>query len=194
MTIQAAFALYEVFFNGKTHREAANMYDYAESTIRTYCNKYGQEEVKRIYEENKAFIESNEQSAPDEELYPYNNKDIMNTDINGNEKIYLFKFFENGKLVFSKIGTTTRTCSTRIKEEIRYYNKREFNIDKVEICAIFNCDCAAEGYESYLRSVLIKKYGENWQRNDRFFDVDLPVKRFLTLCKTFQNLSIEEEE
>ena len=108
------------------------------------------------------------------------------------EKAYLFRFFEDDEKtpVFSKIGTSTRDCYKRLKEEIRYYiSKSGLDITRVEIVEIWNCgDTPAESYESFMRALLIKKYPNTWHKNDRFFGVSIPLETFVKLCRQYEEL------
>lgn len=108
-------------------------------------------------------------------------------DIDHAEQVYLFKFYGAEPVpIFSKIGTTTRTCKKRVAQEIRAYIKAGFDIQRVDVCKIIQCgEMPAESYESFLRAKLIKEYSNTWVKNDRFFGVDLPVDRFITLCNQF---------
>lgn len=102
------------------------------------------------------------------------------------EKTYLFKFYTENEIIFSKIGTTAKNCLQRLKDEIRYYTKRGFNITKVEICEIIDCgETPAESYESYLRALFIKKFPNTWKKNDRFFGISIPVDIFTKLCTEY---------
>lgn len=107
----------------------------------------------------------------------------------GKQLTYLFKFYDvDGNLLFSKIGTTTRGCVKRIKEEIRYYKKSFPQLAKAEICKIIDCgNVPAEGFESYLRAVFIKRYSGTWKKNDRFFGVDISIEDFVNVCNIFVN-------
>lgn len=118
------------------------------------------------------------------EIHFLNN--CQNKDTPSGEKTYLFKFYTDNEIIFSKIGTTARNCLKRLKDEIRYYTKRDFNITKVEICEIIDCqEMPAESFESYLRALLIKKFPNTWKKNDRFFGVNIPVEIFIKLCAEF---------
>lgn len=117
---------------------------------------------------------------------------VESFDIPKTEKIYLFKFFECGKTepLFTKIGTTTRTCLKRVKEEISYYLK-QFDLERVDVDAIHDCgDMPAESYESFLRAMFTKKYPNSWKRNDRFFGVDILPSEFSKACAKFAALEI----
>lgn len=107
------------------------------------------------------------------------------------EKAYFFKFYEdaNRPPVFDKIGTTTKRCLDRLKQEIRYYNKAGFEIERVEICEIWDCgNTPAESYESFMRALLIKKFPNTWHKNDRFFGTDIPTSLFTSLCRQYAAL------
>jgi hypothetical protein len=118
--------------------------------------------------------------------------DNYGEDVDGVEKSYLFKFFieDNKEFYFTKIGTSARSCLNRLKDEIRYYrNKSGFNISKVKVERIINCgEMPAEGFESFCRSMLIKKYPGTWKKNDRFFGVDIPVNEFDKLWTMYSNI------
>ena len=108
------------------------------------------------------------------------------------EKAYLFRFFKDDEKtpVFSKIGTSTRDCYKRLKEEIRYYiAKSGLDITRVEIVEIWNCgNTPAESYESFMRALLIKKYPNTWHKNDRFFGVSISLETFVKLCRQYEEL------
>ena len=105
------------------------------------------------------------------------------------EKTYLFKFYHREEILFSKIGTTTKKCQTRLKDEIRYYFNRGFDITKVEMCEIIDCgEIPAESYESYLRALLIKKFPNTWHKNDRFFGINIPIELFNKICMQYNTI------
>ena len=106
------------------------------------------------------------------------------------EQCYLFKFYDsNGEILFSKIGTTTRNCRKRIKEEIAYYRKRGLDVAKTIIEDVFCCgDTPAEAYESFMKVKFIKQFPNSWHRYVRFFGVDIPVTDFRHMCKMFATL------
>ena len=106
------------------------------------------------------------------------------------KQCYLFKFFDsNGKILFTKIGTTTRKYMTRLREEIRGYRKSGFDIASVHVADLFDCGkFPAEGYESLMRAKFIKQFPDTWHRNDRFFGVDIPVADFRAVCNMFATL------
>jgi len=106
------------------------------------------------------------------------------------EQCYLFKFFDSkGNILFSKIGTTTRNCKKRLREEIYYYTKHGLDVDDAFIEDVHCCgDTPAEAYESFMRAKFIKQFPNTWQRNDRFFGVDIPVTDFRKMCTLFSEL------
>lgn len=183
-----------------TASAVASITGYAPSTVRSYYNKYRAELPIAII-----FFEKGETEAParrktvrhNERRVFYGNTEINwlngteNKDDDGNEKAYLFRFYEDdADPVFSKIGTTAKTCIGRLKDEIRYYNnKANFNIQKVEICEIWDCgEMPAESYESFMRALLIRQYPNTWKKNDRFFGVTIPAEVFLNLCKQYAEM------
>jgi hypothetical protein len=103
------------------------------------------------------------------------------------EKCYLFKFYgENNTLLFSKIGTTTRSPMARLKEEIKGYRRSRFLINKVEVCAVIDCgNIPAEGAESILRATFIKQFPNSFKKNDRFFGVDIPTETFKNIVEGY---------
>ena len=102
-------------------------------------------------------------------------------DTDRTEKAYLFKFYEDVNIdpVFSKIGTSARSCFGRLKDEVRYYRNAGFDITRVKVERIVDCgEMPAEAFESFCRSMFIKKYPGTWKKNDRFFGVDIAVEEF----------------
>lgn len=122
------------------------------------------------------------------DIHFLNDCQIKDNTIQG-EKTYLFRFYNKEKLIFSKIGTTTKTCQKRLKDEIRYYDNRGFDIRKVEMCEIIDCgEVPAESYESYLRALLIKKFPNTWHKNDRFFGINIPIELFNKICMQYNTI------
>lgn len=117
--------------------------------------------------------------------------DNCGEDTNGTEKSYLFKFYEDTNIdpTFSKIGTSARTCFGRLKDEVRYYrDKNGFDITRVRVERIIDCgEMPAEAFESFCRSMFIKKYPGTWKKNDRFFGVDIDPKEFDKLWAMYTN-------
>lgn len=145
--------------------EIAEFVNYSVNTIKSYMYKFSHllAEAKKLFEKVVITVISK----------------IENLGEKGTEKCYLFKFYNEEKILFSKIGTTTREVLTRLKEEIRSYSKSGFFITKVIIEDIVNCgDIPAEGLESFCRAKFIRNYPNTFKKNDRFMGVDIPVEEF----------------
>lgn len=115
----------------------------------------------------------------------------MAKDIDRTEKAYLFKFYEdtNTDPVFSKIGTSARTCFGRLKDEVKYYQNVGFDITRVKVERIIHCgEMPAEAFESFCRAMFIKKYPNTWRKNDRFFGVDISVVDFDKMWKMYAEI------
>ncbi len=113
------------------------------------------------------------------------------TDIKDTEQTYLFKFYgkDNTVPLFTKIGTTAKSCNTRIRQEIGEYRQKGFDVRNVDICKIVQCgSIPAESYESFLRAFLMKDYPDTWRRNDRFFGTDVLTSRFVELCEMYSKI------
>ena len=111
-------------------------------------------------------------------------------DVRGQQTVYLFKFYCSDRFVpvFSKIGTTSVSVNSRLRQEIGGYRKNGFDIQSVDVCRIYDCgNCPAEAFESYLRALLIAEFPNTWHKNDRFFGVDIPTERFNAICNQFAN-------
>ena len=68
---------------------------------------------------------------------------------------------------------TSKTCLERLKQEIKEYCE-DYDIGCVEIHRIYDCgEYPAEGFESYVRAYLIKRYPQAFKKNDRFFSVQV---------------------
>ena len=89
---------------------------------------------------------------------------------NAKEKCYLFTFFdENDNMVCSKIGTTTRKVTQRLKEELKSNTYKKIGCVRAVVNRVYDCkDTPAEGLESYFRAMYIKKYPQSFLKNDRF--------------------------
>lgn len=85
-----------------------------------------------------------------------------------NEKFYLIELLdEDGELIWSKIGTTTRAVIQRMREHLRYYAK--YGVDFIRVLRVYNAGTCAEGMESEFRAKYIRKWPESFKKNDRFF-------------------------
>lgn len=93
----------------------------------------------------------------------------------GSQLVYLIRLLnESDKLIWSKVGTTTRAIDTRMKEHLRYYRKA--GVAKVEVDRIYDCGkLPAEGLESEFRAKYMCKYPGTFQKNDRFTAVEFDL-------------------
>ena len=155
-------------------KKVAEITGYAISTVKTYTRKFIDllSAAKEYFEKPIALVIQ-----------------ILCDDLGKakNEKCYLFKFYDNSdKLLFSKVGTTTRAVKTRLKEEIKTYRKSGFDIGKAEICKVIDCgNVPAEGAESFCRAAFIKQFPHTFKKNDRFMNVDIPTAEFTKIVKGY---------
>ena len=188
-------------YQNYTAGEVSKITGYAVSTVRSYSNKYRDELADAIefFEHIEEDLTKRRKSIVTDATVQYGETEItwlngtQAKDIDGGEKAYLFRFYETSKNtpVFSKIGTTTKTCLARLKQEIRYYNSAKvgFDIERVEICEIWDCgEMPAESYESFMRALLIRQYPNTWKKNDRFFGVTIPTETFIELCQQYSQM------
>jgi hypothetical protein len=146
---------------------------YAISTIKTYVHKFS-----GLLEKAKT-------------LFTLKAKDIIialcSLGKPKTEKCYLFKFYdENGNILFSKVGTTTRAIIARLKEEIKTYIKNGFDIRKAVICSVYDCGAIpAEGAESYARAHFIKEHKTAFKKNDRFMNIDISTSDFNKIIEEY---------
>ena len=155
--------------NGFSASEIRQWVNYAESTIKAYIRKF----ADLLEEARKTFY-----------IITLKTKQQLK---GGRQYVYLFKFFDKeGKLICSKVGTTTRLPEQRMKEEIRYYNKHGIEVEEGKICSVIDCgEYPAEGAESHARGAFIKRFPKAFYKNDRFFGVDIPVKTFNNLVYNY---------
>lgn len=115
-------------------------------------------------------------------------------DTDRTNKVYLFKFYGADKTtpIFSKIGTTTRTCVKRLREEINDYRNAGFPVEYAAISRIIDVgDIPPEIVESFIRCMLMKVYTKDKYRPlDRYSD-DIPVKLFDKLYRQFLSIEVE---
>ena len=86
------------------------------------------------------------------------------------EQFYCIRLLKDETLVYSKVGTTARKTTRRMREHLRYYRKEEINhliVDRLVDCK----GLPAEGLESLVRGHFITKWGEKFRKNDRFLGV-----------------------
>lgn len=156
----------------------------AKSTVQNYIRyKYSNllDKAKKIF--NKFFRKSRRNYS---KAIQTNNVDLLD---NAKEKCYLFRFYDaNNNLVCSKVGTTTRKITQRLKEELRsktYSNCAYAVIDRVYDCG----EMPAEGLESLIRAEYIRKYPNLFKKNDRFIktlfdleEIDKIVQNYLQIA------------
>lgn len=135
---------------------------YAVSTIKNYIRKF-----KDLIEKAK-------------ETFYHIAQKVKQTIRGGKQLVYLYKFYdEEGNLLFSKVGTTTRLPEQRLQEEINYYKKNGLKVANAEICSVIDCgEIPAEGAESYSRAYFIRRYPEAFCKNDRFFGLNISTRIF----------------
>ena len=158
-------------FEKVSAKKIAEITNYAVSTVKTYIRKF-----KSLLEEAKTIFFSKPEVIVECKLFN-----------EAKEKCYLFKFYdEQNKIIFSKIGTTTRKVKDRLKEEIKSYRKSGINIYAVKICSVFDCKgLPAEGAESICRAEFIKKFPNTFKKNDRFMNVDIPTSEFAKIVEGY---------
>ena len=153
-------------------KQISKIVNYSLNTIKAYIYKFKNllEEAKKLFQKIEIVIISKAE----------------NLGKVGEEKCYLFKFYEDNKILFTKVGTTTRETMTRLKEEIKSYTRSGFKITKVIIENVVNCgSIPAEGLESFCRAKFMLKYPNTFKKNDRFMGVDIPVEYFNNLTKMY---------
>ena len=158
---------------GFTIEQIRKFSDYAEATIKTYIRKFSY----MVEKARKTFYHITQK--------------VKKVLVGGRQLVYLFKFYDNkGNLVCSKVGTTTRLPEQRMKEELRSYQKSKdekiASIRTAEICSVIDCGAIpAEGAESITRGMFIKKFPDKFKKNDRFIDVDIPVRTFNSIVNEY---------
>lgn len=93
----------------------------------------------------------------------------------GAELVYLIRLLDrDGELVWSKVGTTTRSIKARMSEHLRYY--RKYGVTELEVTRVWDCgNIPAEGLESHFRAIYMKKYPSAFRKNDRFAGVEFDL-------------------
>lgn len=104
---------------------------------------------------------------------------------NGSQLVYLIRLLnDKHELIYSKVGTTTRTVEQRMKEHLRSYFKE--NIKYIEIDRVYDCgEYEAEGLESEFRSKYIRKFKNAFKKNDRFRGVEFDLENADTIFENF---------
>lgn len=153
----------------ETWEKISEITNYAISTVKNYVKKFADllEKAMELFDKRRC--------APK---------------VEGKQLCYLVKFYDSkGKIIFSKIGTTTRDINTRIKEHLVYYTekvKRPFDIKSYKLESLIDCgEIPAEGLESDIRSKFIKKFPREFIKNDRFFGIELSVEEFNLMAKNY---------
>lgn len=143
--------------------------DYSVETIKTYIRKFAD-----LWEQAKA-------------TFYHITKKVKKVLRGGKQLVYLFKFYDSdGKLICSKVGTTTRLPEERLKEEVKYYRDHGIPVENTEICSVIDCGAIpCEGAESITRAAFIHRYPDAFCKNDRFFGVDLPTVTFNRIVKNY---------
>lgn len=111
-----------------------------------------------------------------EQFKPTANVVYSCTKVEGEQLAYLVRLLDkNGNLMWSKVGTTTRTIEGRMGEHLRTY--RKYGIATIEVTKVWDCgEVDAEGVESFLRAKYIRKYPKTFERNDRFRNVEFDIE------------------
>lgn len=93
----------------------------------------------------------------------------------GSQLVYLVRLLDrDNELVWSKVGTTTRSIKKRMAEHLRYY--RKYGVTEVQVTRVWNCgELPAEGLESEFRAKYMKKYPGTFRKNDRFAGVEFDL-------------------
>lgn len=104
-----------------------------------------------------------------------NTKSVETNHPEGSQLVYLVRLLDmDGELVWSKVGTTTRTIRKRMAEHLRYY--RKYGVTDIEVTRVWNCgNLPAEGLESEFRAKYMKKYPGTFRKNDRFAGVEFDL-------------------
>lgn len=168
--------------------EICRITDYADSTVRRYRNEY----LSRSCSIQHLFILP---SAPavhhskscysqgyDVEMQYLEN---CGEDMQGENMLYLFKFYWKNAIIASKIGTTAQSIDKRLRREIYDYIKKSgWSIDRVEIHKIIPTHhIKPRLVEDYVRVELATEYYNNFVDNDRFMHADIPTDLFVRLAQ-----------
>lgn len=152
------------------------------------ANQYHQDK------ENKTFCEHTSLKKDLLPLWYYNGREILTNGTidlldNASQKFYLFRFLdENEKLIFSKVGTSTRKVLDRLKEELKDYSEKWGTVTAI-IDRVYDCgNIPAEGMESFFRSVFIHDCPAEFRKNDRFFNVVFDLDQADKMYKFYMNM------
>lgn len=86
----------------------------------------------------------------------------------GTFQVYVVLFYDvDNNLIYSKPGTTKRTITKRVTEELTQYRKN--GVCSAKVVRLWDVgEMPPEGLESALRAYFIKKFPKNYVTNDRF--------------------------
>jgi hypothetical protein len=86
----------------------------------------------------------------------------------GTFQVYVVLFYDaDNNLIYSKPGTTKRTVTKRVTEELTQYRKN--GVCSAKVVRLWDVgEMPPEGLESALRAYFIKKFPKNYVTNDRF--------------------------
>lgn len=92
------------------------------------------------------------------------------------QQLYLIRLLDkDGDLIYSKVGTTTRSTQSRMKEHLRYYYDN--GVRSLQVTRLWDCgDMEADGLESQFRAHYIKAYPGTFKKNDRFINVEFDLE------------------
>ena len=101
------------------------------------------------------------------------------------EQLYLIRMLdEDNNLVYSKVGTTTRSTKERMKEHLKYYYDN--GVRKIVVDRLWECgNMPAEGLESQFRALYIQRFPNSFRKNDRFINVEFDLEEADRIVKNF---------
>lgn len=166
--------LYEVM--KYSYEQISEITHYAVSTVKNYVRRFADLlEKAREWFEGKVTKRARTNYT---NRIEWNCEDIENG-ANNKELFYLIRAFdENNNLLFSKVGTTTKSTETRMKQHLYYYNRHNCPVAKIIVDRVFDCgEVPAECFESFFRAYYIKKYKGSFKKNDRFFGIEFDLSK-----------------
>lgn len=103
------------------------------------------------------------------------------------QQLYLIRLLDkDGELVYSKVGTTTRSSQARMKEHLRYYYDN--GVRSIQVLRLWNCgNVDAEGLESEFRAHYIRKFPGTFRKNDRFTGVEFDLEEADRIAADYLN-------
>lgn len=101
------------------------------------------------------------------------------------EQLYLIRMLdEDDNLVYSKVGTTTRSTKERMKEHLKYYYDN--GVRKIVVDRLWECgNVPAEGLESLFRATYIQRFPNSFRKNDRFINVEFDLNEADNIVENF---------